>query len=423
MKKSLLFIPAFVLLSFSEAFSQNYKLSHNDSLIGFNENLLIQDAPSKGITPEELSVYLAVNRREFIKQKYNLKTAVVKEIDYSELAKTSVAACVNEDFEEGSLTSPVPGTIVVTTTNQINGWTAWGATNSSGGANGNCTMTYAYANPSAIQLIAPGTFGLTDAIIGSGYRIHSVFGNTLNSVATAQNGFNCYGDWFAKINNQTPGSSVNRLTKTINVTPSNVYFNFAALVVMEGSHFCCDGGAVSIVFKDCLGNFLATAQQYSIAGTATCATSGSITILTSTVNPSWRYSTWSNSSIDLTPWLGQCVRAEFTAFDCTYTGHAGYAYIDAQCAPVVVNGISTPANHAYYKVYPNPSHGDFNIDISKEIYNGEIEVRNVLGQLVHKQNVIQGKNSIKTENLAKGIYNYTVLQDKVVVSVGKVVVE
>lgn len=428
MKKSLLFILAFILLSFSTTFSQNYKLSHNDSLSGFNENMLIQDAPSKGITPEEMSVYLAVNRREFIKQKYNLKTAVVKEIDYSELAKTSVAACVNEDFEEGSLTSPVPGTIVVTTTNQINGWSAWGANNSGGGTNGNCTNTYVYGNPTVVQLIAPGAMGLTDAIIGSGYRIYSVFGNTTTTYPNAalQDPFNHYGDWIAKINNQVNGASVNKLIKTINVTPSNVYFNFAAMVVMEGSHFCCDGGAVSIVFKDCLGNFLATAQQYSIAaatGSTSCATSSSITILTSTINAQWKYSKWANSSIDLTPWLGQCVVAEFTAFDCTYTGHAGYAYIDAQCAPVVVNGINTPANHAYYKVYPNPTQSDFNIEISKEIYNGEIEVRNVLGQIVLKQNVIQGKNSIKTENLAKGIYNYAVLQDKVVVSVGKVVVE
>ena len=121
--------------------------------------------------------------------------------------------------------------------------------------------------------------------------------------------------------------------------------------------------------------------------------------------------------------MGQCVVAEFTAFDCTYVGHAGYAYIDAQCAPVVVNGINSPSNYVYYKVYPNPSQGDFNIEINKEINDGEIEVRNVLGQIILKQNVIQGKNSIKTENLTKGIYNYTVLQNKEVVSVGKIVIE
>ena len=120
---------------------------------------------------------------------------------------------------------------------------------------------------------------------------------------------------------------------------------------------------------------------------------------------------------------GQCVTAEFTAFDCTYTGHAGYAYIDAQCAPTVVNGINTIVNHSFYKVYPNPSGGMFSIDISKDISNGEIVVTNILAQTVHKQSVKQGSNSIKTENLAKGIYNYSVLSNKEVVSVGKIVIE
>jgi len=425
MKKSLLFASAIVLLNFTSAFSQDYKLSLNDSLTGFDETSVKAEAPYRGVTLEEMSFYLAAQRRDFIKQKYHLKSANEPAFDYSLLAKTAAAACVNEDFEEGSLTSAVPGTIVVTSTNQINGWTAWGSNNSGAGINGNCTNTYSYSNPTVVQLIAPGAAGLTDAIIGSGYRIYSVFGDTTIKYPNAalQDAFNHYGDWFAKINNQIAGASVNRLTKTINVTPSNVYFNFAVLLVMEGSHGCCDGGAVSIVFKDCLGNMLATAQQYSIAQGTACATSSSISILTSTVNPSWKYSPWSNSSIDLTPWMGQCVVAEFTAFDCIYTGHAGYAYVDAQCAPVVVNGINTPANYAYYKIYPNPSAGYFNLDISKGISECENVVRNVLRQIVLKQNVIQGENSIKTEDLAKGIYNYSVMQNKVVVSVGKVVVE
>ena len=261
MKKHLHFVSAFIFLSSSVAFSQSNSLSLNDSLIGFDERLLMDAAPYNGITAEEMPFYLAANRRAFIKQKYNIRLTEAPKVDYSAVAKNAAAACVNEYFEEGSLTSPVPGTINITTTNAINGWGAYGSVNSSGGVNGNCTNAYVYGNPTAVQLIAPGPLGLTDAIIGGGYKIHSVFGNTLNTVATSLYGYNCYGDWFAKINSQVNGSSVNRLTKTINVTPSNVYFNFAVLVVMEGIHNCCDGGAVSIVFKDCLGNMLATAQQ------------------------------------------------------------------------------------------------------------------------------------------------------------------
>jgi hypothetical protein len=418
MKKLLLLLPA--VFCFNTGSAQHLSLQINDSLKGFDQAPVIQEALTNDVGPEEMSLHLAACRRNYINQKYNLASFPVLE-NYS--TKTNLAACVNEDFEEGSLSSPVPGTINVNSVNMVNGWTANGAFNSSGGTNGNCINTYSYSLPNAIQLIAPGSAGYIDPLIGSSYPIHSVFGNSLNPTATTLNGFNCYGDWFAKINNQTAGSSVNRLKKTINVTPSNVYFNFAVMVLVEGSHGCCDGGAVSITFKDCLGNLLATAQHYSLSAQTGCATSNSVTILTSPVNPTWRYSKWSNSSIDLTPWLGQCVTAEFVAFDCTYSGHAGYAYIDAQCAPMVVNGINTPSNYMYYKVYPNPTAGHFNIEINKEISEGEIEMRNVLGQSVLKQAIYQGKNQIKTEDLAKGIYNYSVYSNKTVVSVGKVVIE
>lgn len=425
MKKLLFFAP--ILFISATSLAQNFSIQQNDSLKGFDEKTLITEAVNNGVDKEELSTYLALSRRNFIKSKYNLKTPI---IDYASIAKTSAAACINEDFEEGSLTSAVPGTIAITASNTINGWTAGGGSNS-GGSTINCTFSNALGAPTAIQLIAPGPSGLIDGIIGAGYPIHSVFGNSLNTMATTLNGFNCYGDWFAKINNQIPGSSVNRLTKTINVTPSNVYFNFAVMAVFEGGHCCCDGGAVSIIFKDCLGNLLATAQQYSIAAPAaagcvpsgTCATSNSLTVFTSTLNANWKYSKWSNSSIDLSLWMGQCIITEFTTFDCAYAGHAGYAYIDAQCAPVVVNGLNTPSNYVYYKVYPNPTAGNFNIQVSKEIDNGEIELRNVLGQVVLRQPVKQGTNQIKNENLAKGIYNYSVLSNKEVISIGKVVLE
>ncbi len=422
MNKNLLFTFSILCFGLGQTFSQNHRLVLNDSLKGFDETSLTQKALANNVGQEELSMYLAANRRHYIKEKYHLNSP---SIAYDQIAKLATAACVNEDFEEGSLTTTVPGTINITTTNAINGWLATGSSNSSGGSNGNCINAYSYGLPNPIQLIAPGPAGLTDAIIGAGYKIYSVFGDTTVTypAAAAMDPFNHYGDWFAKINNQTNGSSVNRLTKTINVTPSNVYFNFAVLVVVEGSHGCCDGGAVSIIFKDCLGNMLATAQQFSIAAAPGCATSSSLTILTSTVNPTWKYNQWANSSIDLSLWLGQCVTAEFTAFDCTYTGHAGYAYIDAQCAPMIVNGINSISNHTYYKVYPNPNAGQFMIDIAKEIENGEIELRNVLGQIVHKQIVKQGSNSIKTESLAKGIYNYSILNNKEVVSVGKIVIE
>lgn len=434
MKKHLLSVSSLFLLSFSVAFSQENKLSLNDSLTGFNEQALIDAAPYRGITSEEMPIYIAVHKREFIKQKYNIKSAEAPKVDYSDAAKTAVAACVNEDFEEASLTNPTPPTsITVTSSNSINGWTLTGGSNSSYGATGNCTNTSIITGaPNAAMLISPGFSGYIDPIIGASYPIWSVFGNTTTAYppAAAANGFNCYGDWFIRLNNQTAGSSINQLRKNFVVTPSNVIFNFAYIVVAQNGHCCCDNGAVTILFKDCLGNMLATASQYSIttpagAGctpTGVCASPSTITSVPA-ASSGYYYNKWANSSIDLSLWMGQCITVQVTAVDCPYSGHAGYAYFDAQCAPVIVNGINTLENKTNFKIYPNPTSGNFNIDIAKDIVNGEIELRNILGQTVHKQIVKQGNNPIKTENLAKGIYNYSVLQNKEVVSVGKVIIE
>lgn len=432
MKKHLHFISALVILCSASLFSQN-NLSLNDSIFGFDEKALIDAAPFHGITPEEMPFYIAAHKRDFLKQKYNIKTVEPK-IDYYMVAKTAAAACVNEDFEEASITNPTsPSTIVVTTTNGINGWTLGGGNNSTWGATGNCTNTAAIVGaPNSVMLISPGASGHIDPTIGSGYPIYSVFGNTTTSypAATTLNGFQCYGDWFIKLNNSTPGSSVNQLRKNFVVTPSNVIFNFAYMAVASSGHCCCDNGAITILFKDCLGNLLATASQFSITApagagctpTGNCSSPSTITSVPAAA-AGWSYNKWANSSIDLSSWLGQCITVQVTTVDCPYTGHAGYAYFDAQCAPVIVNGINSLSNKVNFNIYPNPNAGNFNIVIEKEINNGELELRNILGQVVHKQNVKQGKNAIKTENLAKGIYNYSIMQNKEVVSVGKIVIE
>ncbi len=108
MKKLLLFIPAYVI--FNSGAAQNLSLHFNDSLKGFDEASIIQDAMGHDVGPEELSLHIAAQRRNYIREKYNLNTPL---IDLYNSAKTSSAACVNEDFEEGSLTSSVPGTINV----------------------------------------------------------------------------------------------------------------------------------------------------------------------------------------------------------------------------------------------------------------------------------------------------------------------
>ncbi len=432
MKKHLHLISALLLVSLT-TFSQHRSLSLNDSLIGFDEKSVIAAAPHRGIIASEMPVYLAINQRDFLKQKYNLRSEPAPKMDYPLNAKANAAICVNEDFEEASLSSPVPGTLNITTASGINGWSGSSGLHP-GTATGSCLLTGCCSGaPNTMSVIAPGSSGLFDPIIGPSYPIHSVYGASLNANATAVNGFPSYGNWFVKLNDANPGGGLSRLTKTISVTPSNVYFNFAYIAVVQGAHCCCDNDGVSLIFKDCLGNTLASSSQDSIATLAgggctpvgTCASPSTIAILSSTTSAGagWYYSQWINANIDLSLWLGTCITVEVTAMDCAYGGHAGYAYFDAQCASTIINGTKSLSLNYNYHLYPNPNSGNFTIEIPGELNNGEIEIRNILGQIVHKQPIKQGSNSIRTENLAKGIYNYSVMQSKEVMSKGKLIVE
>lgn len=433
MKKHLLQLLTVSVFCFNITEAQNNtKQSTNDSLSGFNESQFRELASYKGINAEEMEIYISYEKRNYINEKYNLISSIpVKSpvTDFSS-AKTSSAVCNNEDFEAFGSSYPIPSTVTIVSNNGIPGWNAASGLNN-GTTNGSCNLTSCCTGaPNALQIIAPGTAGLIDPIIGASYPIHSVFGNNLNTAATALNGFNCYGNWFAKINNATAGAGLTRLTKTITVSPSNVIFNFAYMAIVQAAHCCCDNGGVSIKFRDCLGNLLASASQFSISPPATsaCTPSGSctspstITVLNApTVG--WYYNKWVNSTIDLSLWMGTCITIEVTGIDCPYSGHGGYAYFDAQCASVVINSLGSLNDQFNFKIYPNPSAGNFNVDISLPIINAEMEIRNVLGQTVHKQQVKQGNNQINTQNLAKGIYTYAVLQNKELVNTGKLLIE
>lgn len=237
-----------------------------DSLIGFDENSAKQGAFNAMAYGDEYKVYMYAAKRNFIDAKYKL-IKPVKEAQYISNPNNSVAKynpalpsilaanCQNEDFEEGSQTFPTPpATITVPSANAVNGWTINGGSNSSWGSTGNCTNTSAITGaPNPVILISPGAAGHLDPVIGASYRIWSVFGPTTTSypaATTAQTPtFQCYGDWFIKLNNSTPGSSVNRMRKLINVTPANALFQFAFITVLQTGHCCCDNGSFNLKVK------------------------------------------------------------------------------------------------------------------------------------------------------------------------------
>src|SRR6202008_3805517 len=89
----------------------------------------------------------------------------------------------------------------------------------------------------------------------------------LNVNGTSVNGFNCYGNWFVKLNDPIYNSGVSRITKTFIVTPSNGTFNFAFMGVGQGFHCCCDNGGIRVLFKNCFNALLPSVSQFSFSPT------------------------------------------------------------------------------------------------------------------------------------------------------------
>ncbi len=328
-----------------------------DSLNGFDENAAKQAAFAANAYGDEYKVYMYMAKREYIKMKYNLPTAAPLEL--SQVYKGSaiaVANCVNEDFEEGSLTSAVPGTLTIGSITGVNGWSVTSGSNS--GSTGSCLLSGSYVGvPNACQVISTNSAtGGVDPIIGSSYPLYSVFGNNPNNGSSvAGNPANMKGDWFIKINNQTGGAGIHKLQKCFQVTQNNALFQFAFIAVIQGAHCCCDNAGFSLKVKigsscgagtytSCPTFTASPPTQGACTPSGTCGIGGTTTYFNAATS-GWYYNKWKFNTMDLSGLIGQFITIEVYAIDCPYSGHAGYVYFDAQCNPMAIigNGTSFPA--------------------------------------------------------------------------------
>jgi hypothetical protein len=111
------------------------------------------------------------------------------------------------------------------------------------------------------------------------------------------------------------------------------------------------------------------------------------------------------------------------------------AGLNGCCATISCSLITLPAincytgikeitkNHFVSKFYPNPNNGSFKLKIDSEINKGDFVLMNSLGQKVHEQKISQGENLINSTGLAKGLYHYLILENKIQISEGKIAIE
>ena len=252
--------------------------------------------------------------------------------------------CNNEDFENGSLTNPVPSTIIVTTSNAVNGWNI-----SSGINSGTVTSCNIYSccpsTPNSAEVISTSSLsGIVDSNIGPSYPISSFYNNysvynpwlaTWSPPLTSNSGGGS-GDWFCKLNDDLPNSGVHRIKKVIApVTSGNALLAFSILpVIQNSSHACCSQPSIKAWLRVGCGPIttLTSTPQLSIFSGTTCSSSVG-GFIPCPANPSFSYKPWQIFYFDLSSFIGNCVEFELAVTDCALGDHAAYAYFDAQCAP------------------------------------------------------------------------------------------
>lgn len=92
-------------------------------------------------------------------------------------------------------------------------------------------------------------------------------------------------------------------------------------------------------------------------------------------------------------------------------------------SPVVVKNEMSFTNEIEVNIYPNPSHGIFNIQINSEIEKGEIKITNNLGQIVANYPIANNQHfPIDIAQFGKGIYQVLILGNSSILQAHKVII-
>jgi gliding motility-associated-like protein len=135
----------------------------------------------------------------------------------------------------------------------------------------------------------------------------------------------------ARLGNSNTGAEAEQLIYTLSVTPQTALFIYKYAVVLENpvDHEPEEQPEFAVRILDDLGNQIGgNCGAYNVYGGQpgqNFQNCGNVTWLP-----------WSTVALDLTAFLGQNVLIEFTTRDCLLSGHFGYAYIAAECAPMTL---------------------------------------------------------------------------------------
>lgn len=373
MKKLILCILFISIGYFVSAQKQPMYLSYvfpQDSLIGFNEIGAINSALKGGYFGVEYKVFMYRARRNFINEKYGYQN--INSFNKNKPLVVNTAPCLNEDFES----SPV-GPV-----SSVSGWTI-----SEGSNSNSCAML------GCCSAVATGS---NSWIVSTPYTVTA----TLPVISNSPLG----GSKVIQLNDQVINAGeIVRLEQTFSVTTSNSNFQYAYWAFIDGTgHACCDLPYLNILFYDCSSSLITSATMSLVAPGPSCVSSTPPGWFQSTSGLSY-HTSWVVNAVNLSSYIGSCVKVQVTVGDCDGWAHAGFCFFDAKCGPSITTGIgNNPLANENIKLFPNPNNGEFIIQGREE---DMITITNELGQIIKTIKLSRENNySSKINGLPAGIY-------------------
>jgi len=136
------------------------------------------------------------------------------------------------------------------------------------------------------------------------------------------------GTFSARLGNDLSNFGAERLRYTFNITPANTLIIYKYAVILEDpGHSAQDQPRFEAKLLDQNGQVIPCTYYYVTPGPGSgFQNCGGV-----------QYKTWTTIGVDVTPYVGQSVTLDFATGDCALGAHFGYAYVDASCAPFLID--------------------------------------------------------------------------------------
>jgi len=203
--------------------------------------------------------------------------------------------------------------------------------------------------------------------------------------------------------------NTSQTTQSISVSP----FFTTTYVVTGTSGACSQTAAVTVTVN--------TTPTVVAVGIPTSICAGQSSTLTATaIGPVSTYS-WSSGASGPTTVVSPTTSTNYTV---TGTGPGGCSSSTIVAVTVnVCTNIESNTKNTSISLYPNPTNGEFNLNVNSSQLNNVIEIYNSLGELIKKQEVKELNSKINLSELASGIYHIRLMSGEKQVYKNKIIKE